>query len=72
MDQYDRAQMIDAASREAAIAAQRSKAPHGVSAEECEDCGAPIPEERRVAIPGVQRCVDCQGILEQKQKRGLR
>lgn len=31
------------------------------SAEYCEDhaCGEPIPEGRRVALPGVQYCVDC-------------
>lgn len=30
------------------------------SAEECEDCGEEIPEARRLAVPGVQRCVFCQ------------
>lgn len=30
----------------------------GISATEC-DCGEPIPEGRRVAIPGVQLCVGC-------------
>lgn len=72
MDQFDRAQLLDASTREAAIAAARSKAPHGVSAEVCDDCGASIPQERRIAIPSVQRCVDCQEYLEKKQQRGLR
>lgn len=27
---------------------------------ECEDCGEPIPEARRRAVPGVRRCVACQ------------
>ncbi len=30
----------------------------GISATECE-CGEPIPEGRRQAIPGVQLCVGC-------------
>jgi len=34
--------------------------PAGDSAEECEDCGEPIPEKRRAALPGVQTCVACQ------------
>ncbi|SNR54114.1 DksA/TraR family C4-type zinc finger protein [Paracoccus sediminis] len=32
-----------------------------VSALECVDCGEPIPEPRRLALPGVQLCVECQG-----------
>ena len=31
-----------------------------VSAEDCAECGEPIPERRRVALPGVQLCVECQ------------
>ena len=34
----------------------------------CEECDAPIPEARRIAIPGVQCCVTCQEILELKGK----
>lgn len=26
----------------------------------CECCAEPIPEARRVAVPGVRLCVDCQ------------
>lgn len=25
----------------------------------CEDCGKPIPHERRLAVPNTTRCVDC-------------
>jgi len=44
----------------------------GVSALECQECGAPIPEARRTALPGVQTCVHCQSIIEQsaRQYRG--
>lgn len=34
------------------------------SRELCEMCGLPIPEKRRVAIPGVQTCIECQGDIE--------
>lgn len=30
------------------------------SATHCQDCGCAISEARRVAVPGVQRCFDCQ------------
>ena len=36
------------------------------SATECIDCGALIPEARRWAVPGCQRCVKCQSIFEQQ------
>lgn len=26
----------------------------------CAICGAPIPPERRKAVPGVKLCIDCQ------------
>lgn len=41
--------------------AQQRKQP---SAEFCEECGEDIPEGRRVAIPGVQLCVECQSLSE--------
>ncbi|MEG0208982.1 TraR/DksA C4-type zinc finger protein [Hafnia sp.] len=34
------------------------------SATHCCDCNEPIPELRRKTLTGVQRCVDCQSILE--------
>lgn len=39
----------------------------------CEQCDAPIPEARRIAIPGVAFFVSCQQIAELKLKhyRGL-
>ncbi len=42
------------------------------SAHECRICDEPIPEDRRVAVPGVQTCVDCQADIEQAlAMRGL-
>lgn len=38
----------------------------GESATQCE-CGAEIPQERRLAIKGIQLCVDCATYLENKR-----
>ena len=43
-----------------AILRARALAPQGESAEECDDCGGPIPTKRREALPGVRTCVACQ------------
>ena len=39
----------------------------GESALFCEECGDPIPQARRDAIPGVQLCVNCQAEADKKQ-----
>ena len=36
----------------------------GISALFCDDCGAPVPAERRRLIPGVRKCVWCQEVQE--------
>ncbi len=38
----------------------RARLPRGESAKDCAECGEPIPEGRRKALPGVRICVDCQ------------
>ena len=38
---------------------------HGESALECEECGEPIPEKRRLAIT-CKTCLACQTALEKK------
>lgn len=38
----------------------RGEIPRGESLYECEECGAPIPQARREAIPGVRLCIHCQ------------
>jgi phage/conjugal plasmid C-4 type zinc finger TraR family protein len=43
-----------------AILRARALTPKGESAEECDDCGEPIPKRRRAALPGVRTCVACQ------------
>jgi phage/conjugal plasmid C-4 type zinc finger TraR family protein len=35
-----------------------------VSAEDCVECGEPIPEARRLAVPGVQLCIYCKSKSE--------
>ena len=42
------------------VARARSRLPKGQSLELCEACGAPIPEARQKALPGVRLCVACQ------------
>ena len=43
-----------------AVLRARAETPRGESATHCDDCGEPIPEKRRAALPGVRRCVACQ------------
>jgi phage/conjugal plasmid C-4 type zinc finger TraR family protein len=43
-----------------AVKSARAGLPQGKGAETCVDCGEPIPERRREALPGVKTCVPCQ------------
>ncbi len=45
---------------EDAIRRARSHLRDGPALSHCEECGARIPEARRVAVPGVRMCVACQ------------
>ena len=45
---------------EDAVERARARLPKGPSREDCEECGEPIPQARRDAIPGVKLCVACQ------------
>ncbi len=49
------------------IARVRRLLPQGESLAECEECGAPIPQARRKALPGVRLCVSCQREHERDQ-----
>ena len=42
------------------VARARRNLPKGESLHFCEECGEPIPEARRKALPGVRLCVACQ------------
>lgn len=43
----------------------------GLGEEFCRECGDPIEEQRRRAMPSATRCFSCQNIIE-RQRRGLR
>lgn len=42
------------------------------SAKWCEGCGKRIPDDRRRATPGVERCHECQGVEQRAQQRRQR
>lgn len=42
----------------------RARLAAGQGQSHCADCGEEIPEARRRAVPGVRRCVECQGELD--------
>lgn len=46
------------------ILSSRPQQINQVSAILCEECGAPIPEARRLALPGVATCIHCQTLNE--------
>lgn len=43
----------------------RSRLPNGPGTYECVECGEPIPDARRKALPGASTCVDCQVARDQ-------
>lgn len=60
---------IDASVGEAVERARR-RLPAGESLTHCEECGEPIPEGRRRAVPGVRLCVACQAEAEKRPAAG--
>ncbi|MEX0607318.1 MAG: DksA/TraR family C4-type zinc finger protein [Halofilum sp. (in: g-proteobacteria)] len=53
---------------EDALQRARQNLPKGESLEECEECGAEIPQARREALPGVRLCVACQSKLDDQEQ----
>jgi phage/conjugal plasmid C-4 type zinc finger TraR family protein len=53
-------EQIDASIEDELKRIQSRRAPQGESLANCAECGEPIPEARRSAIPGVKLCFDCQ------------
>jgi len=43
-----------------AVNSARARIPAGEGATHCDDCGEPIPQRRRQALPGTRTCVACQ------------
>jgi len=54
--------------RERAVAGQVARSPRSTSTH-CADCGDPIPEARREAVPGAERCIDCQEMAERIKRQ---
>ena len=50
-----------------AIKRARSRLPTGPGASHCDECDEPIPEARRMALPGVRLCVACQEALDREE-----
>ena len=69
MDSADHAQIIQEQSLSVALdaAQQASLSKPSVSAVECEICGNPIPEKRRMAVQGCNTCIGCQQVLERHE-----
>ncbi|MBQ3893633.1 MAG: DksA/TraR family C4-type zinc finger protein [Mailhella sp.] len=61
------AQIADSVNDE--IARARRSLHSGESLRICENCGGPIPEARRLALPGVRLCVACQKEADRQEQR---
>jgi len=59
-DECDLAQDMEALHRKMALKNAGSPQHRQASAHYCEECGEPIPETRRRAVPGVRLYVRCQ------------
>ncbi|WP_425044068.1 DksA/TraR family C4-type zinc finger protein [Primorskyibacter sp. S87] len=53
-------EQIEASIRDELTRMQAAKRPQGESLARCAECDEEIPEKRRIAIPGVKLCLDCQ------------
>ncbi len=62
------AQILALQMNDRALAEHRAKMPTGPSLEECDACGAEIPEARRIAAPGCTMCITCQEISEKRKR----
>lgn len=56
------------ASVDDAVEAARSQLGKGESLSHCEECGTPIPEARRRALPGIRKCIACQEAEDAEQQ----
>ncbi len=71
MDQFDRAQEIDASFLKQALTMQQRVAAFSRDARtHCIDCGEMISKARLAVLPGCIRCIDCAEALELSQRRG--
>jgi phage/conjugal plasmid C-4 type zinc finger TraR family protein len=66
-DVIDHASGLETQFTEVALANQLARAKQmeqRESAQECGECGDPIPEERRQKVPGCKYCTQCQSNIE--------
>jgi len=64
-DELDQAEELIELRVEVAIDRVRAQVNGPAAAvDECTECGEPIPEQRRVAVPTATLCVGCQSMLE--------
>ena len=63
-DDMDKAQAINEQFLDGVLADHRHRKPKGESRLDCIDCEERIPEARRLAAPGCQRCIGCQTLHE--------
>lgn len=69
-DVFDRGQAREQEMRDDAIAEFKRAHPANAadSAIHCHWCDEPIPDGRRIAVPGVQTCIACQMQFEKEQR----
>ena len=60
-------EQIDATVKDAIERAKR-QLPAGESLLHCAECGHDIPEPRRLALPGVRLCLECQAAADRDQQ----
>jgi len=65
MEQLEQAEKFESLHREYAIIAIRSQLSIGESSTHCLECEDPIPELRRIAVPGCKLCKEC---TEEKER----
>ncbi len=66
-DEVDQAEIQIATELANRIALIRANVGSGPGRENCIDCGFPIPEQRRAALPHATRCTPCQEELERSR-----
>lgn len=61
-------EQIEATLKDELARMQARKRPVGESLTHCAECEEEIPEKRRLALPGVKLCIDCQQDRDGVQK----
>lgn len=67
MDIIDNGSELEELHRNAALSRTRMQI-NSASTTHCRECEEPLPEARRIAIPGCQLCTSCKGVEELRGK----